>query len=178
MVISYSVSNEINHDLVDIGTEDPNLVFPAIYGLPGFGYTITFSDSLYTITNVNVTNSPLFVNTTLISPDKVRVEKNSLSIFTNESYDFAIFDESFNKTVENYTSSELESVTPNSSVFAWNTPSIRAVTGSYTFEITYINTSLEPPINETITKTYTQDYVWSATAGTQTLLNLVNESKY
>lgn len=177
MVISYSVSNPVNYDLVGIGVENPALVFPAIYGIPGFGYTITFTDSLYEIINVSVASSPNYVNTSILLPNSVRIERNSSSIFTSETYDFANFDTSFNKSIETYNSSEANTVSSDSSVFAWNTPTIRTVTGTYTFNITYINTS-GTPVNETVSKTYTQEYVWSAFAGTQILLDLASRSRY
>jgi len=178
VVISYSVSNSVNYDTVGIGSENPDLVFPAIYGLSGFGYTITFTDSLYEITNVSVVSKPAYVNTNILLPNSVRITKNSLAIFDTETYDFATFDTSFNKTIENYNASDANTANVNSSVFAWNTPQIRTVTGTYTFNITYINTTTLPGVNETISKSYTQDYVWSAASGTQVLLNLVSRSKY
>lgn len=178
MVISYSVSNTVNYDVVGIGIEDPDLVFPAIYGIPGFGYTITLLDSLYEIANVNVISTPDFVDIFVLSPNDIRIENNNLEIFNDGGYDFVTFDTSFNKTLENLSFTEANTASTNSSVFAWNTPTIRTVTGSYTFEITYINTSTIPPVNETITKSYTQDYVWSAAAGSQVLSDLVSRSKY
>lgn len=178
MAITYSVSNTVNYDLVGIGVEDTTIVFPAIYGLSGFGYTVTFVDSTYEITDVQVISSPIFVDTSTVSINSVRIEKNSSSIFGDETYAFAFFDESFNKTVSILDANETESANTSSSVFEWNTPTTRTVNGSYTFEITYINTSLMPPSNEVITKTYTQDYLWSATAGTQILVDLASRSNY
>lgn len=178
MVISYSVSNSVNYDLVGIGAEDPSLVFPAIYGIPGFGYTVTFTDSLYEIISVSVVSDPSYVNTSVLSPNSVRIERNASSIFSTETYDFVSFDDSFNKTIETYNSNQANTASEDSSVFAWNTPTTRTVTGTYTFDITYINTSTLPGVNETVTKTYTQDYIWSAASGTQVLLDLVTRSRY
>jgi hypothetical protein len=110
MVISYSVSNPVNYDLVGIGVENPALVFPAIYGIPGFGYTVTFTDSLYEIINVSVTSSPAYVNTSILLPNSVRIERNSSSIFTSETYDFVSFDASFNKSIETINKNVLNSL--------------------------------------------------------------------
>ena len=177
MVISYSVSNTVNYDLVGIGSEDPEQVFPAIYGIPEFGYTITFTDSLYEIIDISVTSKPLYVDSSILLPNIVRIEKNTSTLF-NETYDVVSFDNSFNKTIENYNASEANTASIDSSIFGWNTPTVRTITGSYTFEITYANTSTIPTVNEIISKSYTQDYLWSASSGTQIFLDLLDRSKF
>jgi hypothetical protein len=78
MVISYSVSNSVNYDLVGIGVENPALVFPAIYGIPGFGYTVTFTDLLYEIINVSVASSP--INHIYLSYAKKQIDTSKMKL--------------------------------------------------------------------------------------------------
>jgi hypothetical protein len=176
MSISYSISETINYEEVGLGTEDPTLVFPALYGNFDFGYTVTFSNTLGAITNVVVISSPLYTDTSVISTNSIQIQKNSNELFPNESYEFAFFDSEFEKTTEVYTPGNANEAGQEASIFKWNTPTQETVSGEYTFEITFINSSTL--LEEVITKTYTQDLQWSQFPGALVLQNLVQESKY
>jgi len=182
MAISYSISNTINYDPVGIGIEDPLTEFPTIYGNVNFGYTVTFTETTgYEIANTIIVSSPEYTNEELVilTNNSIRITKDTnQSIYPNEYYSFAEFDTNFSKTIVVLQSDEIDQANSNSSVFNWNVPSQQVVNGSYTFEITFINTGVVPNITETVTQTYTQDLVWSLIPGTQALLELVSRSKY
>ena len=176
MTISYSISDQINYELVGIGTEDPLNSFPAIYGNYDFGYTVTFL-STNTITNISILTSPLYTTETLISPNSVRIVKNNnYPVFENELYSFSKFDENYNKSIETYIANEVNSADDNTSVFEWQTPIQESVTGSYSFEITYINN--DTLLSETEVKVYNHDLIWSQCPGIHILESLVDRSKY
>ena len=176
MSISYSISDQTNYELVGIGTEDPLNSFPAIYGNYDFGYTVTFL-STNTIINVSILTSPLYTTETLLSSNSVRIVKNDdYPIFENELYRFSKFDENYNKSIETYISNEVNSADNNTSVFEWQTPAQETVTGSYSFEITYINN--ETLLPETEVKVYDHNLIWSQFPGIQILESLMDRSKY
>lgn len=176
MTISYSVSNEINYNLVGIGALDPLSSFPSIYGNYNFEYTVTFS-SPYTITNVSVLSSPSYTTETVLSSNTIRIVKNNDNqIFDNESYVFSKFDEEYNKNIEVYLPNQVNDADLNTSVFKWETPTQQLITSVYSFNITYINS--DTFLTETEIKTYSQDLIWSQFPGIQILESLVDRSKY
>ncbi len=176
MTISYSISNTINYEEVGIGTEDPTIVFPALYGNYEFEYTVTFSSSLGTITNVTPTSSPAYTDINILSPNSVRIIKNSIIVFPNEDYNFAVFDDNFNKTIEVYSAANTDIVDSNRSIFAWDTPTSETITDQYAFNITYINN--DTLLEETVSATFSQTLIWSQSPGTVILQDLVQRSKY
>lgn len=176
MTISYSIASTVNYETVGLGAEDPDEVFPAIYGNLEFGYTVTFSSSLGQITSTNITSSPSYTDETVLSQNSVRIEKNSSVVFPGEDYDFAIFDQEFNKSVETYIPGETDLAGPESSIFAWNTPSQEIVQGNYVFQIDYIDSSTS--LEETVNKTFSQTLRWSQFPGAIVLQQLVSRSKY
>ena len=176
MTISYSISNTIDYEEVGIGVEDPTIVFPALYGNYEFEYTVTFSSSLGTITNVAITSSPTYTNTSILSSNSLRIVKNSITVFPNEDYNFAVFDVNFNKTIETYSPANTDLVDSNRSVFAWDTPTSEIVTDQYTFSITYINNGTL--LEESIPVTFSQTLRWSQFPGTVILQDLLQRSKY
>ena len=176
MTISYSVSNEINYNLVGIGALDPLVSFPSIYGNYDFGYTVTFS-SPYTITDVSILSSPLYTTETVLSSNSVRIVKNNDNqLFDNELYIFSKFDEEYNKSIETYLPNQVNNADLNTSVFKWETPTQQLITSTYSFGISYINS--DTFLTETEVKTYSQDLIWSQFPGMQILENLVDRSKY
>ena len=182
MAISYSISNTTNYTPVGIGIINSDTQFPAIYGNADFGYTVTFSETLgYPITNVAVLSNPTYVTAlgVKLSVNSIRIEKNPLSdLYSTEKYIFAEFDENFVKTTEEYSSSEAEQSTANASLFKWQTPTQESVVGTFNIRFTYTNTTLVPNVSQTVTKIYTQQYVWSQGPGLIKLIDLVSRSKY
>lgn len=193
MAISYSISDTINYDTVGIGFTDPLTNFPAIYGNVNFEYTVTFSPNIDDeITNISVLSSPAYTNEIVLSANSVRIIKNLNEIIhPNEQYSFAEFTESdsdFSKNITVLQPNNTDQATLNLSVFRWDTPSQRVVTSSYTFGISFINTTnitdIVTGVTETVTEsrtetmTYTQDLVWSQTPGLINLIDLVSKSKY
>ena len=180
MAVSYSISNTINYDPVGIGIEDPLTSFPAIYGNGSFGYTVTFAlDTGYEIANTVIISSPTYTNEEILTANSIRITKDiNQTIYPNEYYSFAEFDSNFSKTIVVLPPTETDQASSNTSVFKWDTPSQQVVSGSYTFEITFINTAVIPSIMETVTQTYAQDLVWSIIPGTQALIELASRSKY
>jgi hypothetical protein len=181
MTISYSISNTINYEEVGIGVENPAIVFPAIYGNYEFGYTVTFSSALGTITNVAITSSPAYTDTSVLSANSVRTVKNAITVFPNEDYNFAFFDTNFNKTIETYSAANTDFsntglIDSNRSIFAWDTPTSETVTDQYVFTITYINS--ETLLEETTPATFSQTLQWSQFPGAAILQDLVQRSKY
>ena len=184
MAISYSISNTINYATVGIGIEDPLTKFPAIYGNGSFGYTVTFStDTGAQITGITVLSSPTYTNEVVLSTNSVRITRDiTRNIFPNEYYSFAEFDPNFSKTIVVLPPGEVNQAGLDGSVFKWDMPPQKVVSGSYTFRISSINTVVVPgvpDVTETATETvtYTQDLVWSLIPGTQALLELVSRSK-
>lgn len=64
----------------------------------------------------------------------------------------------------------------DSSVYAWTVPPVRIVSGSFEFLITYIED--QTIVQQTITKTYTQEYHWSWVPGLATLEEVVGRSRF
>lgn len=193
MAISYSISDTINYDTVGIGFTDPLTNFPAIYGNVNFEYTVTFLPNIDDeITNISVLSSPAYTNEIVLSANSVRIIKNLNEIIhPNEQYSFAEFAESdsdFSKNITVLQPNNTDQANLDSSVFRWDTPSQRVVTSSYTFGVSFINTTnitdIVTGITETVTETraevvtYTQDLVWSQTPGLINLIDLVSKSKY
>jgi len=177
VTVSYSISNTVNFDEVGIGTTDPLLEFPSIYGNAAFGYTVTFSHTGGPVTNVNLTLGPSYTSTSSISSDTIRITRNtSETIFPDEQYRFAKFDNDFNKTIETYLPGDVDQADSNTSIFAWETPSDTEVTGTYTFNISYTDMVTNTQMTES--KSYTHTLVWSLFPGLAILQELVDRSRY
>ena len=181
MPISYSISNTTNYAPVGIGTINSDTQFPAIYGNANFGYTVTFTttDVGRQITNVTVLSSPVYTNEAVLSVNSVRITRDvNQTIYPNEYYNFAEFDSNFSKSIVTLQPAEANQASLNGSVFKWDMPPQKVVTGSYSFRISSINTTIVPNVTTNVTQTYTQELVWSLIPGTQALLELVSRSKF
>lgn len=180
MAISYSISDTINYDPVGIGTVDPLTTFPAIYGNGNFGYTVTFStDTGDQITGVEILTSPIYTNEAVLSTNSVRITRDiTQTIYPNEYYSFAEFDPNFTKSIVVLPPGEANQAGLNGSVFKWDMPPQKVVSGSYSFRISSINTIIVPNVTTNVIQMYTQELVWSLAPGTQALLELVSRSKY
>lgn len=176
MSLNYSISNTVNYDEVGIGSVDINTTFPAIYGNLNFSYAVNFSmQTGEPITNISVISTPDYTTTTLVQPSKVNIFRDqNQTIFTGEQYNFVTFDSEYNKTFEVLVNSQVDQANTFSSVFRWDTPAQESVTGEYTFAVTYIDS--ETSLEATLTKSYTQELVWSQFPGLQTLAVLVSRS--
>lgn len=177
MTVSYSVSNTLNYELVGIGVEDPLTSFPAIYGNLEFGYTVTFSQSLGPIVGIAVTASPDYAPATVLSVNSVRIERSQeVELFLNERYNFVTILPTAEKQFESQPPAQVSLADLETSVYDWDTPPVKEVTGSYTFVVTYLDTATN--INTDVTVTYTQKFVWSQFPGLVILGELVNRSRW
>lgn len=177
MTVSYSVSDTINHELVGIGVEDLSVVFPAIYGNFNFGYTVTFSESLGPIVGVSVTSSPDVAPATVLTSNSVRIERDpAVELFLNERYNFVTILPTAEKQFESHPPSQVSLADLETSVYDWDTPPVKEVTGFYTFIITYFDAGNN--INTDVTVTYTQRLVWSQFPGLVILSELVDRSRW
>lgn len=177
MTVSYSVSNTVNYEEVGIGVEDPLTSFPAIYGNLAFGYTVTFSQSLGAITNVAVTSFPAAAPATVLNTNSIRIERDPLvELFSDERYNFVTILPTSEKQFESHPPTQVNLAGTETSVYDWNTPSVREVVGTYTFVITYFDT--QNNINNNATVTYTQKLVWSQFPGLTILEDLVDRSRW
>jgi hypothetical protein len=177
MTVSYSVSNAVNYELVGIGATNPAIEFPAIYGNFLFGYTVTLSSTLGQVVGVSVTSSPAVAPATVLTTNSVRIERNpAVELFPNERYNFVTILPSSQKFLESYPPGQTSSAGTETSVYDWDTPSVREVTGSYTFVVTYFDVANN--INNTETATLSQQLVWSQFPGLVLLGELVSRSKW
>jgi len=90
------------------------------------------------------------------------------SIFPDDETEYGLF--------ESYVPSQTDNADSETSVYAWITPPIFMVTGSFSFEITYVETTTL--IAETVVFETTQDYHWNWVPGIQELTGLVQRSRY
>lgn len=177
MTVSYSVSNTVNYELVGIGVEDPLTSFPAIYGNFAFGYTVTFSQSLGPIVGIAVTASPAVAPATVLNTNSVRIERDpAVELFLNERYNFVTILPTAAKQFESHPPAQVNLAGTETSVYDWDTPPVKEVTGSYTFVITYFDA--QNNINNNVTVTYTQKLVWSQFPGLIILGELVGRSRW
>lgn len=177
MTVSYSVSNTVNHELVGIGVEDPSVGFPTIYGNFNFGYTVTFSHSLGQVVNVAVTSSPDVAPATVLSTNSVRIERDQdVELFPNERYNFVTISPTYTKQFDSYPPAQVSQADSETSIYDWDTPTVKEITGSYTFVVTYFDAPNN--INTDVTATYTQKLVWSQFPGLSVLEELVNRSRW
>lgn len=168
-MISYSISNTVNYDVVGIGVIDPESAFPSIYGNVDFGYTVTFLSSNGSVTDVSVTEQPSFTNVEVLSPNSVRIERNSeIAVFEGELYRFTDIDtDTGSIALFDLLPQLAETATPDVNLYEWITPPIKSIDGHFDFEITVdANTEI---LN------YTQSYLWSPDEGEALLISLVNQ---
>jgi hypothetical protein len=90
------------------------------------------------------------------------------SIFPTGTEDAGVF-ETFSQA--RATESDLDS-----SVYAWTVPPVQIITDTFTFLITYMEDSMI--VQETISKTYSQEYHWSWVPGLETLDEVVGRSRF
>lgn len=176
MSFSYTITSTVNYTPPGFTITDPLTEFPAILGNTNFAYTVNFSTTLGTITSISVTSSPLYTTETVLDADSVRIARDAnQTMFAGESYDFVKFTD-LDKAFENYIPSQISSANANTAVYRWNTPSVETVTGTYVFAVTYISNETLLSVNTNIT--YTQELHWDLDPGLQSLLELVDRSKF
>lgn len=177
MTVNYSVSNTVNYELVGIGATNPTIEFPAIYGNFLFGYTVTFTSTLGQVVSVSVSSSPTVAPATVVTTDSVRIERDpAVELFLNERYDFVTILPTAEKQFDSYPPAQVSNAGAETSVYDWDTPPIKEVTGSYTFVVTYFDVANN--INKTETATFSQRLVWSQFPGLTLLGELVSRSRW
>ena len=177
MTISYSISNTINYNTVGIGVDNPATTFPAIYGNIDFGYTVTFSQTDGPIVNLTVVSSPAYAPATVLSANSVRIARNmNIDVFTNELYSFVTILPPGQKQLVSYPPALTSQADLETSVYDWDMPPIKEVTGSYSFTITHFDSVAL--INTNVTSTFTKRLVWSQFPGLTMLRELVARSRW
>lgn len=176
--ISYIVQNTNNeYEEAGLGTLDPLTTLEGIYGNRDWSFELAFSGTDSTqgdpisITSI-ATTKPTYV---LVSntANVVSMSKNPAElIFPGEGYRFV----TFGSTTET-TYIDLTNLPEGLNVIAWDTPSIKQLTATYTFDIMYDvpNQSL---IDQTTTVTLTQDFFWDFASGAAKLQQQVANSEY
>lgn len=178
VAISYIVQNTNNeYEEAGLGIPDPLTTLEGIYGNRDWSFELAFSGADSTqgdpisVTSI-ATTAPTYV---LVSntANVVSMSKNPAElIFPGEGYKFV----TFGSTVET-TYTDLTNLPEGLNVIAWNTPPIKQLTATYTFDIMYDipNQSL---VDQTATVTLTQDFFWDFTSGATKLQQQVANSEY
>ena len=178
VAISYIVQNTNNeYEEAGLGTLDPLTTLEGIYGNRDWSFELAFSGADSTqgdqisITSI-ATIAPTYV---LVSntANVVSMSKNpSELIFPGEGYRFVTFG-----STEETTYTDLSELPEGLNVIAWDTPTIKQLTASYTFNIIYDipNQSL---LDQTATVLLTQDFFWDFVSGAAKLQQQVANSEY
>ncbi len=177
MTVSYSISNTVNYIEVGLGVEDPETVFPAIYGNIDFGYTVTFTKSDAAIIGIAASDNTGITDVSVLSANSIRIVRSqTVNVFPNEFFRFVEFDENTQKIIETFEPQDTDQAGPETSLFLWNTPPVKEVTTSYTVVITYLDPETSLPVQET--RTYTKELQWFWTTGLEQLADLVSKSRF
>jgi hypothetical protein len=177
MTVSYSISDTVNYIEVGLGIEDPETVFPAIYGNINFGYTVTFTKSGAAIIGIAASDNTGITDVSVLSTNSIRIERSqTANIFPNEFFRFVEFDENTQKIIETFDPQDTDQAGPETSIFLWNTPPIKEVTTSYTIVITYLDPETSVPVQET--RIYTKELHWLWNSGLIQLEDLVSKSRF
>jgi len=115
-------------------------------------------------------NTTPVANTGFPSIDENDIDPNA-TLFPNETVEYGKF--------ESYEPNDTDLADSDTSVYAWITPPNLIVSGSFTFEITYIKEEENGTTEEeTITISIGQTYHWNWVPGIEKMLGLVGRSKF
>lgn len=179
VTISYIVQNT-NNEYEEAGLDilDPLTTLEGIYGNRDWSFELAFSGIYSTqgdpisITSI-ATTAPSYVTKSNVANNVISMSKNPNElIFTEESYEFVTFG-STEKTI--YT--DLSELPEGLNVVGWNTPPIKRLTATYTFDIIY-NVPNQSLVNQTATVTLAQDFFWDFVFGAAKLQQQVANSEY
>lgn len=178
VTISYIVQNTNNeYEEAGLGILDPLTTLEGIYGNRDWSFELAFSGIYSTqgdpisITSI-ATTAPTYV---LVSnaANVISMSKNPAEfIFPVEGYRFVTFG-----SIVETTYTDLTDLPAGLNVIAWDTPTIKQLTASYTFSIIY-NVPNQSLLNQTATVTLTQDFFWDFVSGAAKLQQQVANSEY
>lgn len=179
MTVSYGISGGDNYILaLGTGGFDPLIEFPAIIGNVDFDFTVALSESGGTITSTSVLSAPPFVNTTVLGPSSVLVERDLSSSLFDEDYTFIVYSDdystsnTFNLDLESFYSYEDKQ---ELNIISWNIPADTSITGTFSFLVSYLDEFNDP---QTSTGTFTQDFYWDGTVGIPIFRGIIANTTY
>ena len=178
VAISYVVQNtNSEYEETGLGILDPLTTLEGIYGNRDWSFELSFSGSDSTQGDpISITSIATIAPTYVIrsnSANVVSMSKNpSELIFPGEGYRFVTFG-----SIIETTYIDLSELPEGLNVIAWDTPTIKQLTASYTFNIIYDipNQSL---LDQTATVLLTQDFFWDFVSGAAKLQQQVANSEY
>lgn len=183
VTVSFEITDTTNFPSPAIPDfDDPSEVtgkFTSVYGNEDFGFTATFSvipddSENLQVVNVETIAQPDFVAANTISTNSVRLEKEPLETVFDEFFKYVSYDDEWNETIEILLPSEAGS---EKSIIEWGQPEIKMVSDSYTFLISYVDTST-PLTVLTTSIVINQDFYWNYIQSLNTFEEEISESKY
>lgn len=143
--VSFTETDTVNFPSPPIPDfDDPSEVvgeFTSVYGNTEFAFTVNFfvdggEEETYTVIEVENTSKPYFMLSEVIDQNSIRLTKNpEESVFPDEYYEYASYDQNWNVTTEQFLFSE--EAPDQTSIIEWKQPDVKIINDSYTFVVTY-----------------------------------------
>lgn len=179
----YVLDNTTNYEEVEFDIPDPTTQFKAIYANYDFSFQKSFyvyneiANTIYDVTNINVTSHPEFTDVVVDSSNTITISKIENTTLFPETYDFIKFNSDFTESeTVTYDLDDYETEEDPVSMIGWNTPDPESFANNYVIQLEYYNTNTST--YDTLQVTYEQEFHWDVNQSLPSFRNILNDSEY